>query len=359
MSRRAAVGLAAVATVSAVSAAVAGIRQWHSAVAPGGTDDSGAGGGAGAGSPAASVRASPTPNVRATSAPTATASPVPIGGGPVTARRGITMLGAYLDLKGLTFAESQALRRKQLGRDERIVHVFYDWTDTLPVTVAGMPAAAIPMISWRGTKHADILGGRYDGVIRTAARRLARDGRPKLLRWGWEMNGDWYIWGGPKNGGNAAGYVACWKYLRKIFAAEGAHNVSWVWSVNWNNQPDTAANRFQAYYPGDQYVDWVAISGYDLNLETPERLYDGLYQEYASRKPMMISECGAVDRGGTTKADWITAFAAYVTTRPNIAAVVWFDTDTHPTYEEKWRIDTDARSIAAYRAMARSPRFAG
>jgi len=39
--------------------------------------------------------------------------------------------------------------------------------------------------------------------------------------------------------------------------------------------------------------------------------------------------------------------------------VVWFDTDTHRNYPEVWRVDTDAHSLAEYRAMARSPRFSG
>jgi hypothetical protein len=42
-----------------------------------------------------------------------------------------------------------------------------------------------------------------------------------------------------------------------------------------------------------------------------------------------------------------------------VGAVTWFDTDTHPGYAEKWRIDTDAESLAAYKAMAASARFSG
>src|SRR4029453_533898 len=76
-------------------------------------------------------------------------------------------------------------------------------------------------------------------------------------------------------------------------------------------------------------------------------------------KPVMISEVGAVDRGGTTKADWITAFGQWVKQHPAIGGVTWFDTDTHPGDDENWRLDTDPEALAAYRAMARDPRFAG
>jgi hypothetical protein len=303
-----------------------------------------------------------TPTSAPASAQPAAPTTVPaakIGGGPVPGIRTRAMLGAYLELSDMTFKEAVALRKKQLGRTYKIVHVFYEWTDNLPTGITGAPASAIPMVSWRGTYHDEILDGRYDDMIAANARRLARDGKPKFLRWGWEMNGSWYAWSGPKNDDNPAGYVACWKYLRKIFDKEGADNVSWVWSINWNSQPDTQENRFQAYYPGDKYVDWVAVSGYNLHHETPAKLFDTLYDEYASRKPMMISETGSVDYGGDTKGEWITEFADYVESRPNIAAVCWFDTDTHRNYSETWRVDSNADALAAYKAMARSTRFSG
>jgi hypothetical protein len=291
--------------------------------------------------------------------PSATTAPVLLGGGPVPGVRGRALLGAYLDLSGMNLAQAVALRRRQLGRDERIMHAFYEWTDLLPTSVAGAPATAVPMISWRGTYHADILSGKYDAHIAVNARRLAGDRRPKFLRWGWEMNGNWYAWSGPKNGNDPAGYIACWKRIHQIFANEGADNVSWVWSVNWNSAPDTPQNAYAPYYPGDKFVDWVGISGYNLHHEAPATLFDGLYEEYAARKPMMISEVGSVDYGGTTKGDWVRDFAAYVGRRPNIAAVCWFDTDTHRNYSETWRIDTNPNALAAYRLMARGARFSG
>ena len=260
-------------------------------------------------------------------------------------------------MSNLTFKQCLDLRRKQLGRDERIVHVFYDWPDSLPTGIANAPAKAIPMISWRGTYHKGILDGQFDSQIRTNARRLARDGKPKFLRWGWEMNGNWYAWCGPKNDNGAAGYIACWKRIHGIFADEGVKNVSWVWSVNWNSMPDQAGNQYQDYYPGDQYVDWVAISGYNLHKEAPATLFDKLYQQYAARKPMMISEVGSVEYGGTTKGDWVADFGGYVESRPNIAAVCWFDTDSHRNGPETWRVDTNAHSLAAYKQMANTYRF--
>ncbi|GAA4937465.1 glycoside hydrolase family 26 protein [Actinoplanes utahensis] len=280
-------------------------------------------------------------------------------GGTVPFVAGKAMLGSYLDLSEMSYPEAVRLRRRQLGRDQRITHVFYAWPDTLPSSIKGMPEDSIPMVSWRGPKYRKILDGGSDELIARAARRLKAWNRPVFLRWGWEMNGFWYDWGGSRNDRKPDGYVTCFRRLRRIFDAEGADNISWVWSPNWNNQPNEPWNRLVDYYPGDEYVDWVGVSGYNVGKERVARLFDPIYGRYASRKPLMISEVGSKDHGGSTKADWIGEFHAYVEQRPAIGAVVWFDTDTHPHYPEKWRFDTSKESTAAFTAMARSARLSG
>jgi hypothetical protein len=345
LSRRRLLGLAG---LVAVPAAAFGLHRMRADEVPAGTTPTPVG-------TDIPARATPSPS-RTTAEPPAV---VTKGGGPVPFRNGKAMLGAYLALSGMSPSEALALRRRQFGRDERIVHLFYGWTDPLPRSVPYLSDSAVPMISWRGCDYGDILDGSSDALIERAARNLRKLRRPTLLRWAWEMNGDWYEWGGPRNDDDPAGFVRCWQRLRGIFADQNADNVSWVWSVNWNNSPNESWNRFQHYYPGDEHVDWVGMSGYNLHRELPDTLFAGVYAAYATKKPIMISEVGAVDRGGTTKADWITAFGQWAQQHPAVGAVTWFDTDTHPGYDENWRVDTDPEALAAYRAMARNPRFAG
>lgn len=304
--------------------------------------------------------ASPMPTSTRHPSPRVTgAKPASGRGGAVAAIRGRAMLGAYLDLAKRTLASSLALRRKQLKRDERIVHFFLGWQDDFPTEDPGLPSGAILMITWRGTHYDRITDGSCDDLIATAGRRLARYGKPVLLRWGWEMNGDWYDWGGADNDRDTAGYITAWRRVHRIVGEQGAQNVSWVWSPNWNSQPDQAWNDLRHYYPGDRYVDWVGVSGYNLGEETPQQLFGDLYAIYAAHKPIMIAEVGAVDRGGRSKADWINALTVWVRAHPEVGAVVWFDTDTHPGAPENWRIDTDPATLAAYRAMANDPAFSG
>ncbi|MDX1531405.1 MAG: glycosyl hydrolase, partial [Rhodothermales bacterium] len=43
-----------------------------------------------------------------------------------------------------------------------------------------------------------------------------------------------------------------------------AANVAWVWSPNVVSVPDTPDNDMHRYYPGDAYVDWVGLDGYNF-----------------------------------------------------------------------------------------------
>ena len=280
-----------------------------------------------------------------------------LSGGAVKYVPGKARLGSYLDLGGMSLTQALALRRKQLGRDQDIVHVFYKWTDTLPSARPDIGDQSILMISWEGTFYSAITGGSSDKLIAAAARQLAAHAKPTLLRWGWEMNGNWFDWDGTHNGRKTAGYAKSWQRMRKIFHEEGADNVAWVWSPNWNSGPNVSWNQYEHYYPGDAYVDWVGVSAYPFNKQSPTTLFQRICAEYGARKPIMLTETASIDNGGTTKRDWINTFAAYMKAQPAIGAVVWFDTDTQPGTSENFRIDTSSSVLAAYKAMADSERF--
>lgn len=275
---------------------------------------------------------------------------------------GTAILGAYLDLHGLSQAQSVALRRRQLGRDLRVIHWFYEWYDALPATYRGAPRGTVVMLSWRAPRYGSVLNGSQDNRIAASARNLARYGRPIFLRFAWEMNGDWYEWGGPRNGNKPANFVAVWRRIHKIFQAEGATNVGWVWSPNHHSNPQSSWNDLPHYYPGDAYVDWVGVSGYSTAARTPDQLFDHVYQLYADRKPLIITESGVREKGGRQSADWVDALGRWFASHPSACGLVWFDTDTHKRGTAdftNFRVDRDPLLLAAYRRLATAPRFAG
>ncbi|MFC7532272.1 glycoside hydrolase family 26 protein [Actinoplanes sp. GCM10030250] len=267
---------------------------------------------------------------------------------------GQAMLGSYLALGGRSLKQSLALRRDQLGREQRIVHRFYPWDGYVPASEPDVARSSVLMVSWHGAPLAGINDGSSDGNIRSVARKLKAMKRPILLRWGWEMNGGWFEWSGPQNGG-PANYVKAYRRIHRIFTDQGADNVAWVWSPNWNSAPNTAANRIQKYYPGDDYVDWVGVSGYNFFGESPSTLFNPVTRIYGDRKPVILTETAAVKK----KSAWIKQLSTWVAKTPAVGAVVWFDTDTQHDSANNFRFDTDSSALSAYRAMARTPRFQG
>src|SRR6476661_4210726 len=112
---------------------------------------------------------------------------------------------------------------------------------------------------------ANIVAGNFDADLEAWAREAKEFGSPLLVEWGTEPNGKWFSWNGKWNGGAKEGparYVAAYRHIVDLMRAEGAANLQWVWHVNWLDQPEAKWNRFENYYPGENYCDWVALSAY-------------------------------------------------------------------------------------------------
>jgi hypothetical protein len=181
---------------------------------------------------------------------------------------------------------------------------------------------------------ARIIDGTYDSYI-TAWATGARDwGHPFFLRFDHEMNGDWYAWSELRNGNKAGQFAAAWRHVHDLFVAAGATNVTWVWSpvIEYPGWTPLAE-----LYPGNAYVDWVAMDGYNsgLNPIQPDRwrsfseLFGPTYAtlgRIAPGKPIMIAETSSTEIGGS-KAAWITdALGKQLPTAfPRVKAVVWFN----------------------------------
>src|SRR5438477_654456 len=68
-------------------------------------------------------------------------------------------------------------------------------------------------------------------------------------------------------GHDPARYIAAWRRIHDRFVAAGATNVVWVWAPNVTDVeggPET-----MAYYPGDAYVDWTGVDGYNWGTSDP------------------------------------------------------------------------------------------
>jgi FlgD Ig-like domain/Glycosyl hydrolase family 26 len=283
------------------------------------------------------------------------------------------LFGAWVDSNGRWTGNAGAEAEvagfeKQIGRRLDVDQHYYAWTDRFPSGLerSDLANGRIPMITWKGTSLAEVLSGRDDGMIRARARGVRALGRPVFLRWGWEMNGSWSEWGGASNGGAGVGpkrYIEAWRHIHDLFRQEGASNVAWVWSPNDSDVPSQPWNHWTRYYPGDAYVDWVGIDGFNWGTSQDwsswrslAEIIEPIYRDYAGRKPIMVSETGSARHGGS-KAQWLDDARSSLEQRfPHVRAFVYFDAPGSPA---DWRVTTSATAGSAYKAWAHDPYFEG
>jgi cellulose synthase (UDP-forming) len=251
----------------------------------------------------------------------------------------------------------EQLARAHVG----IVQWFADWAhDSVDLEQLRAVAArgSTPQITWepwdrsRGVGRqpaytlASIIRGGHDAYIRSWARGLHRYGGPVLLRFAQEMNGSVYPWAEAMNGNRPGEYARAWRHVHDIFTAEGATNVRWVWCAKTG--PIVAGQ-----YPGDRYVDVVALSGFNGGSVLPWggwRTFADAFnvplqslRRIAPAKSVQISEVGTVEAGGS-KPRWIKQMFDYLDAHTWIRSVLWFDLRK----QADWRVAT---SPAAQRAF--------
>lgn len=239
-----------------------------------------------------------------------------------------------------------------LGRRLDIVHWYASFNDSWSAQMVDEASAdgRTPMITWEPYSESlqDIAAGKYDAQLIAWARGAAAYGKPVYLRPMEEMN----ISGTPWSGQPAA-FIAAWRHMVTVFRDEGATNVRWVWSPN---TPDTAQDPMEEYFPGNQYVDVLALDGYNWGTcmswshwQSFKSVFENGYQRIAALgpQPIWITEFASSEEGGN-KAAWVTAaFQEVAADFPRIQALVYFDYDASGTCQLK--IDSSPASLAAFR----------
>jgi hypothetical protein len=252
---------------------------------------------------------------------------------------------------------SVAQTEEKLGRMPPVHLTYYAWdTDwNGSVTKADLAAGRIPLVNWE-PHHIDfarIIGGSLDATIVARAKGAKALGQKFFLDFAAEMNGD-EAWGG----NNPTLYVAAYRHIHDLFVAAGATNVIWAWCPNVTDTP--GGNRTTMdYYPGDSYVDWTGVDGYNWGTtnggwQTFQQVFKNIYPLLAAKKkPIIIGEMSSAEGGGD-KGKWIDEIIPTLRTSfPLIKCLVWFDINK----EADWRISSSPASEAAFIRMAKDPYF--
>ncbi|RYX83506.1 hypothetical protein EON83_13955 [bacterium] len=206
--------------------------------------------------------------------------------------------------------------------------------------------------------------------LRNWARDAARTKMPIFLRWASEMNGFWavkkYGMKGPEQ------YREKFALVSKIMKEE-APNVAMVWTPF--AKPTL---NIDSFYPGDEWVDWVGMNIYSVFVhdgdpkraaadEDPVDFLRFIYDSYATRKPVHISEFAATVecRGtGAQTVDFAIAktrrfYSALRTDFPRVKSVNWFCLDTISTglANNDYSLLSNGQMLATYRQLISDDHF--
>jgi Glycosyl hydrolase family 26 len=283
-------------------------------------------------------------------------------------------LGVYSSAQGQVGAPEDAKwldnYAQMVGRTPDIVMDYSNITDPLLTSteVANLSQRGeTPLVTWQLYKSGwggetislqSVANGSYDSYLRKAAEAAkAMPFNEILIRFAHEMNGDWYGWSG-----NPTAYVEAWRHVVSVFRSVGTTNVKFVWSPNVDN----GSYPFASYFPGDSYVDYVGLDGYNWGTagvgvnkwQSLTEVFKSSYEQLLgmSTKPVMITETSSSEVGGS-KADWIRKGFLHTIPEqfPRIAAVIWFDRNQ----EEDWRIASSTSSLEAYRQVVSNSLYGG
>ncbi|MQY13337.1 hypothetical protein SRB5_34820 [Streptomyces sp. RB5] len=195
---------------------------------------------------------------------------------------------------------------------------------------------------------ANIIDGKFDAYITKTARDIAGTKLPVALRFGHEMNGIWYPWAERVNGNHRGEYVKAYQHVYDLFQQAGADNVIWIWAPNIvRPEPE---ERLEPLYPGDEYVDWIGMTGYGVREKSPEITFGATMKEIRtfSDKPLMIMETGAqID---DDQLAWMDAFFPWLKKHDEIIGFIWMQKDRDTGARSNWRFTSSHEVQQAFQA---------
>jgi hypothetical protein len=222
---------------------------------------------------------------------------------------------------------------ERLGRSVGVAFNYSAYGEPFPEGWARAQAARGRLIQIAWEPERGLGQVRDNAYLNQWAADAARCGTGVFLRFAGEMNGDWTAWGR-----SPAAYKRAFRLVHDVIDRH-ASNVAMVWAPN-----DVPVAGVDAYYPGDDVVDWVGISLYIVRFYDDNRLRPAwqdnpigyiapFYDRYAARKPFCLVECGVTRRSRVEGID-ADPFAAIriedlmdaIRVRfPRLKMLCWFD----------------------------------
>lgn len=190
----------------------------------------------------------------------------------------------------------------------------------------------------------EIAAGEHDSKISEWAnhcmdwitRGIGKPDRRLYINLAPEMNGDWNFWSPVSNAATEADFVEMWHRVYDIFADTGLGetDVQWIWALDTS----TRGVDVSACYPGDAYVDWGGVHGYNWadwgGWRDPVDHYDTILEQISSitDRPIAFTEFGTSAETSDAydparKDGWIEDAYRYFRER-GVKMACWFNIDS-------------------------------
>jgi len=212
-----------------------------------------------------------------------------------------------------------------------------------------------------------IASGEFDADLRAWFQSAREFKTPLLVEYGTEVNGQWFSWNGVWNGGTAGvdKFKNAYRHIIQLARDQQADNLTWVFHVNYNDDPATGWNRFENYYPGDEWIDWLGVSVYGE--QTPDgllnfsfrTLMDRVYARLAKLspgKPVAVLEFGVTSLNTlVNQANWADDALKDLTRPrwPRVVGFAWWNEAWHnydePAYDTDMRVEDNPALAKVFR----------
>ncbi|KAG0140964.1 hypothetical protein CROQUDRAFT_664468 [Cronartium quercuum f. sp. fusiforme G11] len=185
-----------------------------------------------------------------------------------------------------------------LGEDEEGFETI-DWHVKAIQRLQGNPVYQIALMPTKGLEHIS------QRVAERIAQKMYEVNQLNItvwLRWGHEMNGNWYKWGN-----NPKLFKEKWRLVSQAVKNRAPNTyMMWAPNVRYGDSIDSRRGGYSPYWPGGEYVDIAALSFYHFGgsrrkntlpepNEAIERLqeFSQLYGMQGEQKPIVIAETAA------------------------------------------------------------------
>ena len=271
-------------------------------------------------------------------------------------------LGAFVNPSGAgqtpaSVSSFESMIRRPLAMDR----VYANWDTTLPTTQMSwnIGSGIVPVLSIKARTNSgtiipwsQIAASLDDSAITTQAKALAALKSPVVLAFNHEPELD-------TSNGTAASFVAAWRHYVTVFRSLGVTNVAFAEILMAKTYGSSAIG---SWYPGDNFVDWVAADGYNfygcsggsVRWLTFASIFNG-FNQFASAhaRPALVAEWASTEDPSSPdrKAGWISDAATTLQSWPSIKAVLYFDGIGHEPGCE-WPVTSSSSSANAFISMA-------